>query len=128
MNATQKIRHAILLQAADDIPLPETIDASNVDALFDAANEDWGIQDYITDFREGEVETGLPAEYDRHYESKSVAAEMPDGSWVGWCFWFGGGKHGDPGSIDWMSGAYDVEVYEVMEVVQKFSRVKAEKE
>lgn len=67
--------------------------------------------------------TGLPCDYSRHYESKSVAAEMLDGSWVGWTYWYGGGKHGDPGGISWMEDAYDVATEVVMEPVRKFRRI-----
>ena len=28
----------------------------------------------------------------RHYEAESVVAQVPDGSWVGWTYWTGGGK------------------------------------
>ncbi len=67
--------------------------------------------------------TGLPCDYSRHYESESVAAEMLDGSWVGWTYWHGGGKYGEPESIPWMEDAYDVATEVVMEPVRKFRRI-----
>lgn len=56
--------------------------------------------------------------------SCATAAKMPDGSWVGWTYWYGGGKHGEPEAIDWMEDAYNVEVVEEIKMVtvQTFSR------
>ena len=68
------------------------------------------------------VPTGLPCDYSRHYESKAVAAEMLDGSWVGWTYWYGGGKHSDPGSVPWMEDAYDVTMREETRVVRVFAK------
>ena len=68
-------------------------------------------------FIEGEVETDISTEWSRHYESNGVASRMPDGSWVGWTYWYGGGKHGEPGAIDWMSEAYDLDVVEEEKIV-----------
>lgn len=123
MSPEQKIKHAVLvydhearLRYEPDHVLPE-ITAENVDQLFDAGNEEWELQDSINEFREGQVETKLPCESSRHYESKSVAARMPDGSWVGWTYWYGGGKHGEPEAIDWMDEAYALDVVEEEKVV-----------
>lgn len=82
-------------------------------------------QDAKSEIREGDVETDVPAPYSRHYESKSVAAKTPDGSWVGWTYWFGGGKHGEPESIDWIDDAYDLNCVEEekMVVARTFSKV-----
>lgn len=78
---------------------------------------------YTDEFREGSDKTGLPSEHSRHYESRSVAAKMLDGSWVGWTYWYGGGKHGEPYAIDWMEDAYEVEMTEVMKPVMTFKKV-----
>lgn len=118
MTPEQKIKWLILAEIAkcDQRPLPE-ITAGNVDALYDEC-EDKG--DIIHDVRQGDVETNIVREYsrlDRFYESKSVAAQMPDGSWVGWTYWYGGGKHGAPGEIDWMDTAYELTCVEEPKVV-----------
>lgn len=73
--------------------------------------------DGMEDFRNCGVETGLPTEYSRHYESESVATQMDDGSWVGWTFWHGGGKHGEPEAIEWMNEAYDLDCVEEQKLV-----------
>lgn len=112
MTPEQKIKHAILVadEKASEEPLPE-VTAENVSDIFDQRNEDYELQDVIEEFRSGEIETpDIRCESSRHYESKSVAAKMLDGSWVGWTYWYGGGKHGEPESIDWMDSAYDLKV------------------
>lgn len=100
----------------------ENITADNVDDLYEAFRDD--MYDLKNEFREGDVETKLPCEYSRNYESKSVAAKIPDGSWVGWTYWYGGGKHGEPEAIGWMENAYDLNVAEEekMVIVRTFTK------
>lgn len=80
--------------------------------------------DYESEFRSGLFETGIPCEFSRHYESKSVAAKMCDGSWIGWTYFYGGGKHGEPEAVEWMEYAYELDVVETekMVVVREFKR------
>ena len=119
MTPVQKIKHAILLRAAefDEKPIETTVTADNVDYLYGALVEADGQWDAMSETRSGEVETGLPCGWSRNYESKSVAAKMPDGSWVGWTYWYGGGKHAEPEAIDWMDDAYDLDCKEEEKVV-----------
>jgi hypothetical protein len=81
--------------------------------------------DYESDFRSGDVDTNVPCPSDRHYESKSVAMKTEEGDWLGWTYWFGGGKHGEPQSIDWMSEAYDLtcQEEEKLVVVRTFKKL-----
>ena len=65
-------------------------------------------RDYENEMRIGDVDTDLPSQFSRHYEAKEVAKEMSDGSWIGWTYWYGGGKFGEPQAIDWMSEAYEL--------------------
>lgn len=129
MNAEQKIKRQILvnadLHAVDGIRI-EITDA-NVDELFDKANVNYELQDAIQEFRCSGEPTGLPSPYSRHYESESVGAELSDGAWVGWVYWHGGGKHGEPEAIDWMDEAYDLEVTEEekMVLVRTFTQKEA---
>src|SRR5439155_1354104 len=71
-----------------------------VDTQYDILQELDANREYESEFRCGQVVTKLPSDFSRHYEAKEVAAKLSDGSWVGWTYWYGGGKHGDPGSID----------------------------
>lgn len=132
MTPEQKIQHLILIrheQFGDD---PETIefakglDASGVDDQFAALSEDYELQDATDEVREGQVETGLPCDWSRHYESKAVAAQYIDGSWVGWTYWYGGGKHGEPEGVDWIEYAYDLNCVEQERVVTFREFTKAE--
>lgn len=126
MSPEQKIKHLILIKVAqwrDEEPptgVPEEIDAQ-YEALVEA-DEHW---DAMNEVRSGEAETGVKCEWSRHYESKAVAAKYIDGSWVGWTYWFGGGKHGEPEAVDWMDEAYDLDVTEEekLVVVRTFSKV-----
>lgn len=125
MTPMQKVRHLILALDAEwkDEKLTDVTE-ENVDDLFDAANEDWGLQDSINEIRCTGIETGLPAPLSRHYEADSVAAQYFDGSWVGWTYWHGGGKHGEPEAIDWIEHAYDVQCQEEekLVIVRSFSK------
>lgn len=72
--------------------------------------------------RRGTEDTLIPCDSSRHYSSKSVAEKMLDDTWVGWTYWFGGGKYSESQSVPWMEDAYDVTFTEETKVVKKFSR------
>lgn len=121
MTPTQKIKREILIQAGkcEDLAdiVKDGITEENIDSLYSELIERDAHWDFESEFRYGEVETNLPGEYSRHYESKSVAAKCCDGTWVGWTYWYGGGKHGNPGEIEWMNDAYDLDCKEEWKVV-----------
>jgi hypothetical protein len=116
MTPEQKIKHIILAKIADwaETPIAAEVTSDNIDDLYDECEDKW---DAIYEVREGTFETNLPCPSSRHYESKSVAAQAPDGSWVGWTYWYGGGKHAEPEAIDWMDEAYDLTVTEEQKMV-----------
>ena len=118
MTPQQKIMHLALVRVATHarLPIPHVTD-DNVNELYDAFCESGSYFDDMNEIREGEVETGLPCGWSRNYESKAVATRMPDGSWVGWTYWYGGGKHGEPESINWLEDAYDLNCSEEEKVV-----------
>lgn len=119
-----KIKQEIinLALAWDDKPPVNLSTEDEVEELWDEFDCLW---DAKSEIREGDVETDVPCDYSRHYESKSVAMKCVDGTWVGWCYWYGGGKHGDPESIDWVEYAYnlDVKEEEKLVVVRTFTKV-----
>ena len=120
MTPEQKVKHLILIRHAElnDQPAPENVSAENIDELYDETNgEDYELQDAISEVRCSGEETGLSAPCSRHYEADAVASQAPDGSWVGWTYWYGGGKHGEPEAIDWIEDAYDVNVTEEQKMV-----------
>ena len=130
MTPEQKIKHAILVRDAElieeELDTPR-ITKDNIDELYD---ENADLCDAEEEIRRGEVETGIPCDWSRHYESKSVAAKMPDGSWVGWTYWYGGGKHGEPYAVDWMELAYDLDCKEEekLVIVQTFTKAEPKEE
>ena len=96
-----------------------------IEELYDEMLDQDILWDAIGEIRCGEHETEVPCDYSRHYESKSVAMKCVDNSWVGWTYWYGGGKHGEPEAVDWIEYAYnlDVEEKEQLVVVRKFKKV-----
>ena len=125
----QKIKHAILVREAElSGCVGQDITEQSVDRLYDelvAIGKHW---DAVSEIREGEVETEIPCSPSRHYEAKSVAMRAPDGSWVGWTYWYGGGKHGCPEEVPWMEDAYDLDCKEEKKlvIVQTFTKVPAD--
>jgi hypothetical protein len=126
MTPSTAIKQLILLRDADFTSAPKdhilSLDEAGIEARYrDLVDEDahW---DAMNEIREGEVETGLPCAWSRHYESKSVAAKTIDGSW------FGGGKHGEPEAIDWIDDAYALNYAEEEKtvVVQTFTKTDAQ--
>lgn len=105
MTAEQLIKWSILQLAIDSGDIPTlAISFETVDELYYQFRD--STYDYAYEFREGEEHTDVSCEYSRHYESYSVASKAPNGIWVGWTYWYGGGKHAEPESIDWMSDSY----------------------
>lgn len=130
MTPLQKLKHAIVLRAIDFGELPrrlpdETITVDNIDSIYEDADGESALQDARNEIRCCGQETGLRSEVSRHYETEAVAAQMPDGTWVGWTYFHGGGKHGEPEAMDWMHDAYDLvcSEKEQLVVVRKFERV-----
>jgi hypothetical protein len=119
MTPEMKVRYLVLAKAGewDEKFKPDFNAPEGFEALWEAMTEDDAHWDAISEVRGGEVETSLPCDRSRHYESKAVAAKLPDGSWVGWTYWYGGGKHGEPEAIDWMDSAYDLTCTEEEKVV-----------
>jgi hypothetical protein len=106
MTAEQKVKWLILKNIMPEIVYP----CDDVDELWGNAKDrlEDDLNDAEMEVRSSGVRTGLCSEYSRHYDSEAVAAMLPDGSWVGWTYWSGGGKHGNPEEIDWIDEAYDV--------------------
>lgn len=131
MTPFQKLKHLVLIlqQAWDpDFLKGVEITADNVDTIYEENDEMGRIQDARYELRGSGTETGLSAPFSRHYEADAVAAQYVDGSWVGWTYWHGGGKHGGSEEIDWMEDAYEVHCTEEEKVVvvRTFTAMKAE--
>lgn len=121
MTPEQKVKFLILALDArwqqKEAPDYAAMTGADVDAGYASlvdAGEHW---DSRNETRCGDVETEIPCDGGRHYEAKSVAAQLPDGTWVGWTHYYGGGKHAEPDAIEWMSDAYDLSCVEEEKVV-----------
>lgn len=126
----QAIRRSLLQEAKeeewgveDGFKWPENITYDNVEDVWDDLCElddkfeDW-MNEWVNEFRNDyDEETDIECDWSRNYESKSVAKKLHDGTWIGWTYWYGGGKHGDPDSIDWLRDAYFLDVVEEEKLV-----------
>lgn len=126
MTPVQLLQYAILevVYEYDDNKLesiPNNLTGEEIDELWDDLYDDLGAIDTI---RTNGTSTGLEAEYCRHYESEAVAVQAPNGQWVGFTYWFGGGKHGEPEAIEWIDKAYHVHCkeYEKLVTIQEFKK------
>lgn len=126
LTASQKLEREIAKQALAMIRNPPTLDLDDLEAVDDFLYkyDDDGIRETMEEFRQSGIETGLDSEFSRHYEGEAVAAKMSDGSWVGWTYWTGGGKFGEPEAVPWIEDAYYVDCAEEekMMVVRTFTK------
>ena len=133
MSPEQKIKREILLIAIMEDDIDWNVDDDIMELSGDEIDDAY--QDILVDkhldsefeqeFRDSGEATDLPTDSSRHYECYEVAREMCDGTWVGWTYWYGGGKFGDPQSISWMVDAYEVCVTEEerLVVVKTFKKI-----
>lgn len=105
MTAGQRIM-AEIISSLTEINWKDDINLENLDEAWESLEGEDMRQDVISEFREGTEETKIEPDWSRHFESKSVASQLSDGTWVGWTYWYGGGKYADPDSIDWINDAY----------------------
>lgn len=113
MTPENKIKREILLSLLKngDIKEFDINDEKVIEELYNSQkNENDNLYEERNEFRHGQFETEVECNWSRHYESKSVGAKMCDGTYVGWTYWYGGGKHGEPEAIDWMDRAYEIKV------------------
>lgn len=127
MTPEQRIKRHILLEAIDlndDLNWDGEITEENVDEAYESVLVDTDSHwDFEREFRESGEDTGLPSQYSRHLEAKEVARQLSDGAWVGWTYWYGGGKFAEPEAVEWMEYAYYVEVSQETRVVNVFKKV-----
>ena len=103
----------------------QEIDTDNVDQQYEEFCETGMHWDSEREFRGGDIETNIGTQGSRHYESRSVAVQSQTGRWVGWTYWYGGGKHSNPDEIDWMEHAYFLDLVKEEEqtiIVREFAK------
>ena len=105
LSASDKLRQLIVFKAIGE--RHDTVAA--IDEAWDRADEDMVLGDAMDEIRGGTHKTGLESPGDRNYETEAVATQMLDDSGVGWCHYYGGGKHGEPEHVPWIEDAYDLD-------------------
>lgn len=107
------------------IDVPPRIPPEEAEALYNELNKHVHLGDSLEELRCSGVQTHVKGgPWGRHYECEEVGARLSCGRWVGWTYWHGGGKHGEPEGIPWIEEAYflDVEESEEWVMVRKFER------
>jgi hypothetical protein len=119
MTPEQAIKYMIINLSArwDGAQVSPDMTGEEVDSAYSALVDSGSHWDAKSEIRASGYETDLPCDDSRNYESKSVAAKAPNGKWVGWTYWYGGGKHGEPDAMPWMENAYFVHCAEEEKVV-----------
>ena len=124
MTAEQEIKRNILCLLRDNdeeiVFIPDPIKDEDIEDLYERAGVYNLYYDDEEEFRCCGEPTGVECDYSRHYESESVGIEVTPGVWVGWTYWSGGGKHGEPESVEWMNDAYYLDITGE-EVVTKYT-------
>jgi len=131
MTPVQKLKQIILQSAINlgDIPKTVVVAPENVDSLYEEHYD--ATQDARQEIRYGECKTTLSTQYNselrgahRNYECDEVAMQCDDGTWIGWTYWHGGGKHSEPTAIPWVEYAYALECKEEekMVIVRSFTK------
>jgi hypothetical protein len=115
LTAPQKAMYLVLVRLSQfrKTEVPELADGAAIAELYatEYANDDGYFQDARNETRNGievpEITKGSPCS--RNYEFDANVGKLPDGSYVGWWFAYGGGKHSEPDyAIDWVADAFDV--------------------
>ena len=114
MNIEQAIQKEIMLSVmkCEHSDWKYNLNDGNIDEAYESLIESEEHYDEENEFRSSGEETGIKCDGGRHYEAKSVARKLSSGQWVGWVYYYGGGKHGYPGEVEWMNEAYLLEVEE----------------
>lgn len=123
LTPSQKLKWTILQSPCSGESLVGStveITAKYIDELFEASKDELEMEEE----RGAEYETSLRAPYNRNYECCIRAREAPDGSWIAWPYWYGGGKHGCPEAIPWIEDAFEIESWTEIQIVRCFKEKK----
>ena len=106
---------------------PLNFDETQCETLYESIRTS-SLSDWLTDVREeirgGKVRTGLIAESGGYAESEAVAVPVIGipSLYIGWTYFFGGGKHSEPEAIEWMQNSYLVKAKDRVQTVRFFER------
>lgn len=126
-----RIQRELCLMAAraNELELSSSLETEEeIEAAYDKFLELDSSMDYEEEFRQGQVKTEIEPDWDGHHESRSVATQMSDGTWIGWTYWYGDGKHGEPWTVDWILDSYELTRTEEVKTLTVITFTKKEKE
>lgn len=85
------------------------------------------VREVINEFRESGEEIDDKVEQDRYYCYQDVSRKITglDDLYLGWTYYFGGGKYGEPEEVEWMEDCYLLKCKEVEEtrIVKVYEKV-----
>ncbi len=129
MKAEYKIKREIIekvLSYEKDFTIDFKLDTEdNIEKAYKLIVKEGLHYDCRNEFRESyNEETDIEHDWSRHCEIKSVAKQLNDGSWVGWSYEYGGGKHFECDPNSWMENAYNLSCKEEekMVIVREFKK------
>ncbi len=122
LSAKTEIIRQILIdfdKILDDYSTPKNVNEMSNDELMEVYEEqieDNGVEYPLEYFRAKGEESNIEPEYSRHYETMSVCRKLDNGVWVGWTYYYGGGKYAEPEAVEWLDDAYLLDLVEEKEV------------
>lgn len=130
LTPSQKCKYLVLAKLFDwrAAELPPFTSGADIDAHYQNEYENDGgqFQDARNETREGteapEITDTPPS---RHYEIDANVGKLPDGTFVGWWYWHGGGKTGEPEAYDWVGNAFAVTHISEVITTTKYTFTKA---
>ena len=115
-----KVKSANLVDPLDfdERKCKEIYDSIRTSVLLDSLIE---VEEEI---RVGNVRTGLVPEFRSYVESEAVAIPVTGipSLYIGWTYFFGGGKYSEPNAIEWMENCYLVKAKDRVQTVRFFER------
>jgi hypothetical protein len=100
--ASDNARYREALSELKSVPIAQT---EAIESFWDELEIDLD----ANEFRVSGIRTGIKPRFDsRYYGCAEVGKPVTGFSdlWVGWTYWYGGGKHGEPGAEEWIESAY----------------------
>ena len=124
MKAEYKIKRHILVHkdTPPGLSYDEMMLATATEEMIDELWDNCDLDDELYEFRESGVDAafveGVMQPISRHYEIDVVYRRLVCGSFVGWFYYHGGGKHSEPEAYDWLSTSFNLNVVSERKIVE----------